>query len=285
MKLTGAVTQGSGAINEDGMGYLGQVDDVTAAWVFDGVTGINERNYLPGGTDAAWLVGKAHEHLLALAAPNIPLEEIVSKLVHALINDWSVVAKGIEFPENYDPPASCLILVKRYGNIWRAVRLGDSSLLARMQNGEHKILAASPNNAFDGWLNTEADKRRRAGQLDLKALMTEFQPQLMQARKGRNTSGSYGILEAELAAIKFAEYLDIGSPTDLLICTDGYYRAVDYYSLYDDSKLIAASMGPNGVDRVLARLRAAETSDSSCQRYPRLKPADDATAVMLRQRD
>ena len=266
------------------MGYLGQADDVTAAWVFDGVTGINERNYLPGGTDAAWLVGKAHEHLLVLAALSIPLEEIISKLVRALIDDWSVVAKGIKFPENYDPPASCVILVKRYENVWRAVRMGDSSLLARMESGGQKTFSASPNNTFDDWLNKEADKRRKAGQLDLKALMAEFRPQLMQARKSRNTSGSYGILEAEPAAIEFAEYTDLGSPIDLLICTDGYYRAVDYYSLYDDVGLIIASMEGNGVDRVLAQLRAVEATDPLCQKYPRLKPADDATAVMLRRK-
>ena len=52
MKLVGAVTQGSGAINEDGWGYVGSADDVSAAWIFDGVTGINEHNFLGGGTDA-----------------------------------------------------------------------------------------------------------------------------------------------------------------------------------------------------------------------------------------
>lgn len=43
MKLQGAITEGSGAVNEDGWGFLGSTDDVTAAWVFDGVTGINEK--------------------------------------------------------------------------------------------------------------------------------------------------------------------------------------------------------------------------------------------------
>ena len=68
MKLVGAVTQGSGAINEDGLGFLGSAGDVSAAWIFDGVTGINGENFLGGGTDAAWFVAKAHDHLLALPA-------------------------------------------------------------------------------------------------------------------------------------------------------------------------------------------------------------------------
>jgi hypothetical protein len=35
------------------------------------------------------------------------------------------------------------------------------------------------------------------------------------------------------------------------------------------------------VQQVLADLRAAEAGDPDCLRFPRFKPADDATAVML----
>jgi len=34
---------------------------------------------------------------------------------------------------------------------------------------------------------------------------------------------------------------------------------------------------------VLANIRAIEASDPTCEKYLRFKPADDATAVMLRQ--
>jgi hypothetical protein len=33
---------------------------------------------------------------------------------------------------------------------------------------------------------------------------------------------------------------------------------------------------------VLHALRAVEASDASCEKYPRFKPSDDATAVMLK---
>ncbi len=44
---------GSGTVNEDGYGVLGRSGEVEAAWIFDGVTGINGRNYLPAASDAA----------------------------------------------------------------------------------------------------------------------------------------------------------------------------------------------------------------------------------------
>ena len=68
--------------------------------------------------------------------------------------------------------------------------------------GGHNVLAASPNNAFDHWITTEAAKRREAGVLDINMLLAEFQPQLAQGRKLRNTQGGYGILEARLLAVR-----------------------------------------------------------------------------------
>ena len=92
MKLIGAVSEGSGAVNEDGFGWLGTPDNVQAAWVFDGVTGINGRNYLGEGTDARWLVARAHERLTGLAAHDIPLSALLEELVRGLIADFAAAA-------------------------------------------------------------------------------------------------------------------------------------------------------------------------------------------------
>lgn len=283
MKLIGAVTEGSGAVNEDGWGYIGTPDDVSAAWVLDGVTGINGKNYLSSGTDAAWLVERADKHLLKLAALDVSLREIMSRLIQFLIVDWHDSATGVDLPENYDPPAACLILAKRYGDRWHTARLGDSSFLARAAEGERAILVASPNNAFDHWLAAEAAKRRVAGACDSQILLAEFQPQLAQGRKLRNKAGGYSILEANISALEFAEYLDLGKPSEILLCTDGYFRAVDHYALYSDAGVLDASLVKGGVNSVLEEIRAVEAADPNCEKYPRFKPADDATAVALRQ--
>jgi Protein phosphatase 2C len=283
MKLIGAVTEGSGAVNEDGWGYTGTPDDVTAAWVLDGVTGINGKNYLSSGTDAAWLVERAHKHLLKLAALDMSLREIISRLVQSLIADWHDAAKGVDLHEDYDPPAACLILAKRYDDGWQAARLGDSSLLARQAGGRRAILAASPNNAFDRWLAAEAAKRRAAGARDNKALLAEFQPQLAQGRKLRNRAGGYSILEANISALEFAEYIDLGKPSEIMLCTDGYFRAVDHYAMYSEAGVLDASSVKGGVNSVLEEIRAVEAADPNCEKFPRFKPADDATAIVLRQ--
>lgn len=282
MKLVGAVTQGSGPVNEDGWGCLGGDDDVSAAWIFDGVTGINGTNFIDGGSDAAWFVAKAHDHLLKLAGLDLPLREILTRIVQALMVDFEAVTRGQDIPEDYDPPAACLILVKRYGAEWKALRLGDSCLLAKTNDGAHTKVAASPSNSFDHWLASEAAKRRAAGILDTRALLAEFRPQLAQGRKLRNTPGGYGILEASTSAMEFAEYFDLGTPVEILLCTDGYYRAVDYYALHSKASLLDASVASGGVESVLHSIRAVEASDPACEKYLRFKLADDATAVALK---
>lgn len=279
MRLLGAVTEGSGAVNEDGFGWLGTPEDVSAAWIFDGVTGINRRNDLGEGTDARWLVTRADARIRMLAARDMPLDALLAELVAGLIADFAAASAAVDLPRDYDPPAACLILVKRYGARWQALRLGDSCLLVRDGDGRQRIHAASPNNAFDHWLTREVRTRRDAGMLDIKALLAEFAPQLKEGRAKRNRPDGYSILEASRDALAMPEIIDIGQPAQMLLCTDGYYRAVDHYGLHDAAGLMEASAA--GVEAVLAALRAAEASDPDCRHFPRFKPADDATAVML----
>lgn len=281
MRLAGVISDGSGPVNEDGFGLIETGGEVTAAWIFDGVTGINGANVLDGGSDAAWLVARAGTHLRDLAAGQLSLREILEKLVDRLLADWRTASSHISLPPFYDPPATCLILAKKDPAGWRALRLGDSCLLACYGDGRHHLLTASPNNAFDHWLAGEARKRRDAGILDTGALLAEFHTELAAGRRMRNRPGGYSILEADKAALAMPDIIELGQPARLLLCTDGFYRAVDHYGLHDDGSLLAACAGEGGVGRVLAALRAAEAGDPACLRFPRFKPADDATAVFL----
>ena len=279
MRLLGAVTQGSGAVNEDGFGFVGSAGTVSAAWIFDGVTGINERSYLGSSSDARWLVERAQARLPELASRETALDSLLEELVNGLIEDFAAAAATAELPSDYDPPAACFIIVKRVGSSWHALRLGDSCLIARDTGRNHRIFAASPNNVLDHWLTIEARKRRDAGMFDTKALLSEFAPQLRAGRARRNRPEGYSILECSPHALAMPEFTDLGTPAEILLCTDGYYRAVDHYGLHDAQSLLDASA--SDVEAVLAALRAAEAQDPDCLRYPRFKPADDATALML----
>ena len=245
MTLVGAETEGSGTINEDSWGYIGKQTDVEAAWVFNGVTGINGVTILPGGSDARWLIDRAGAHLQHLAAQDQPLHLILAHLVDGLVHDWRTVTSDIAIPRDYDPPAACLILVKRYGDAWKGLRLGDSCLLAHSSTGDHRVMAASPNNVFDHWLAREAKARRDRGILKTEALLAEFRSQMMVSRSKRNRPDGYSILEADRAALNTPEFFDLEDVEAILLSTDGFYRAVDHYDLYSNESLISACLEPS----------------------------------------
>jgi serine/threonine protein phosphatase PrpC len=280
VRLVSSVCEGSGHHNEDGFGFIGAPNNVEAVWVMDGVTVINDRNYLdPAGrmTDAQWIVEKAQSFLHTHAEGNASLKDIYSALVDHLINQFAMASRSIALPDDYDPPATCLILAKRYGANWHVLRCGDSAYLAEGNDGKiHE--AMSPSNYTDTYITREAAKRRAAGMLNIDALLQEFRTDLMRSRATRNTSGGYSILEAAEAAKHFVTITNLGQLKKFLICSDGFYRAVDTYQLYPHADFLAAC---TAVVPVLRYVREVEAADPLCLKFPRFKHADDATAVYM----
>jgi hypothetical protein len=281
VNLAGSVSEGSGAVNEDRCGVIEADGQVSAAWVFDGVTGINSRNVLPGASDACWIVDKAHGHLLDLAAQDVPLRAILQKLVERLKADWRKVEGTVEFPVPYDPPATCLVLVKRYADGWQALRLGDSVMLTEFETVTLHAPPPTPLLDLEEMLRQEARRCRDTGLLDFKSLLQEFRPQLAARRQGRNTPGNYSVLVADDTALRQPELIALGWPRAILLCSDGFYRAVDHYGLHSDASLMKTCSAADGVGGVLQQVRATEAGDPACSQFLRFKPADDATAVCL----
>lgn len=281
MKLFGAVSEGSGACNEDAAGVAGPENDVLAAWVFDGVTGINGRNVLGASSDAAWIVARAEQHLRKLVAEDISLSQILETLVERLIADWNAATAGIQLPDDYDIPACCLLLVKRYNDGWRAMRLGDCFLLTVAPAVKRWDGPPNDLNALETLLRRQALQQRSEGVSDFRQLLQQFHPQLMASRRARNTRGNHSILVPDRGALAQPEFLELAWPEAILLCTDGFYRAVDTYHLMSDADLVSACTSESGVKAVMRAIRATEAEDLHCEKHMRFKPADDASAVML----
>jgi hypothetical protein len=68
----------------------------------------------------------------------------------------------------------------------------------------------------------------------------------------------------------------------VLLATDGLMRLVEVYGAYDADGLVAAA-ADKGLAALLRELRGIEAADAGCARFPRIKPSDDATGVLLRR--
>ena len=276
LKLAGLVSEGSGKVNEDAIGFVGDENDIRAAWALDGVTGINDSGLGVPGSDAQWFVTRIDAHLRDLLARPQDLNDTMAQLIDRLIED---MANHI-LPDNYDPPAACLAAVCRIGNEWHAVRLGDCRLLAEDRSGLRRLVDF-PNDEFDHWVTTEATRLRQSGMTGLDDLFRALQPAHFNSRRQRNRPGGYGVIEADRACLAFAEYLRLDDPAAVLLASDGFFRLVDHYGEASESGLLTRATQNGGVMSLYERLRHIERDDPDCRRFPRLKPRDDASAIAL----
>jgi len=278
-----AATQPGTKVNEDGYGSW-PAEAPCAAWVLDGVTGINDRALLPGPTDAAWFVAQVQEALPALlsTSPDMPAADLVGALVDELGRRQSAAWLDARGADGRETPAASFALVRLLGSEIEVLRLGDCLVLLEAADGavsvmDHPVLAAIEAETRNALLAL-----RTQGTTDPKQAFAAMLPQLRAQRLRRNLSDGYGVLAAERSCVPMIHLDRIPARTlrRILLVSDGYYRLVDHYGAASDAELVHRTV-ELGADAMLQQLRTIEAADSLATQYPRLKIADDATALLI----
>jgi hypothetical protein len=279
----GAATQPGSKVNEDGYGHW-PATAPRAAWVLDGVTGINDRALLPGPTDAAWFVAQVQEALPTLlsTSPDMPAAELVGALVEQLEQRQSAAWLDARGADGRETPAASFALVRLIGAEIEVLRLGDCLVLLEAADGtvtvmDHPVLATIEAETRDALLALRA-----RGITDPKQAFTAMMPRLRAQRARRNLPDGYGVLAAEQSCLPMLHVDRIPAHTvrRMLLASDGYYRLVDHYNAASDAELVRRTE-ELGADAMLEQLRAIEAADPLATQYPRLKIADDATALLI----
>lgn len=278
-----AATQPGTKINEDGYGHW-PAKAPRAAWVLDGVTGINDRALLPGPTDAAWFVAQVQEVLPALLsrAPDMPAADLIGALVEELERRQSAAWLDAGGADGRETPAASFTLVRLIGADIEVLRLGDCLVLLETADGavtvmDHPVLAAIEAETRSALLTLRAQ-----GITDPKQAFAAMMPRLRAERLRRNLPDGYGVLAAERSclAMMHLDRIPAQSVRRILLASDGYYRLVDHYGAASDAQLVRHT-AERGAEAMLQQLRGIEAEDPLAMRYPRLKIADDATALLL----
>ena len=107
-------------------------------------------------------------------------------------------------------------------------------------------------------------------------------PRLRAQRQRRNLPDGYGVLAAEQSCVPMlhVDRMPAHDVRRILLASDGYYRLVDHYNAASDAELVRRTAAL-GADALLTQLRAIEAADPVAMQYPRLKIADDATALLI----
>jgi protein phosphatase 2C-like protein len=284
LSLVTAVTAPAQTVNEDAYGVYPDRESPCAVWVLDGVTGLNERALLPGPTDAAWFVAQVQEILPLLLAHEIerPLPALVRALAARQAEAW-LDARGADGCET---PAASFAMVRMIDDEIEITRLGDCSVLVERQHGFIDVLRNAALERLESKVKQAMVELRINGLEDLAEIQSRLLPALRAERLKRNHASGYGVLAPEPECLEMLriERVPAAAVRRILLVSDGFYRLVDVYGALRDAELIQRTED-QGADGLLAELRAIEAADPNGARYPRLKPGDDATAVLLRVTD
>ncbi len=281
--LSAATAPGSEA-NEDAYGLWPTPLAPCAAWVLDGVTGINDRALLPGPSDAAWFVAQVQELLPALLsdAPDRPIAELIAALAQALERRQSASWLDARGADGRETPAASFALLRLLGDEVEIARLGDCLVLLEPRDGMVRALEHPALEQIEAESKRAILELRAVGVTDPSEIRQRMMPTLRAQRTRRNLPNGYGVLAAEQSCVAMlhVDRLPASALSRILLASDGYYRLVDHYGAMTDAELVRRTV-ERGADRLLRELRAIEAGDPTGERYPRLKMSDDATALLV----
>lgn len=283
--LLSAVTAPALTVNEDAYGVYPDRESPCAVWVLDGVTGLNDRALLPGPTDAAWFVAQVQEILPALLSHEVdrPIPALVRALVRALAARQAEAWLDTSVASDAETPAASFAMVRLIDDEIEITRLGDCSVLVERQHGFIDVLRNAALERLESTIKQTIVELRMNGLEDLAEIQSKLLPALRAQRLRRNHPGGYGVLAPETECLEMLriERVPAAAVRRILLVSDGFYRLVDVYGMLRDAELIQRTE-EQGAEGLLAELRSIEAADPNGARYPRLKPGDDATAVLLR---
>lgn len=283
-KLLSAVTEAGSKINEDAYGLWPSADAPRAAWVLDGVTGINDRAVLPGPSDAAWFVAQVQQALPALLSgqPDMPIIDLISALARELDRRQSASWLDARGADGRETPAASFALVRLLGDEVEIARLGDCLVLLESSDGAVKVMEHPVLTQIAAETKRAVLDLRAIGVTDPRDIREQMMPRLRAQRLRRNLPDGYGVLAAEQSCISMmhVDRVPAHALRRVLLASDGYYRLVDHYDARNDAELMGET-GRQGANALLKQLRAIEAADPLGAAYPRLKIRDDATALLI----
>ena len=267
--------------NEDQMGWTAQ-----CAFVIDGATGLGP-DFVVGrhDSDAAWLATFAKVHFEEMIAPGRSMVDVVRSTNALARRIVSFAAKERDMPA-WNLPIAGFQMIRIEDDDIVTYGLGDCTLIVCDSDGETAIHSAMPDNAAK---EREAARRviEEAGGLDKLPRLIDDPALLARERAQRGTFNSSASQVWTLGSVPEAAdhlvsaRLGGGAPLTGLLCTDGFAALAMSYGIYEPRDLVDEARR-NGLNRLSARLRDIERREDPDGRiYPRMKPSDDATAVLF----
>lgn len=269
------VSQGSdrgGVYNEDALGAAGE-----AVWLLDGATSLGPSR-MEGTSDAAWFAHAVSRNLEATTG------SVRDQLSAAIAEARTVYEELGPLPaEPWAMPSAGAAIVRRDGGDLELGVLGDVKVWLIAPDGDvtalrgGEVLEALDAAALERLVAMRAEQ----GPIGLKAARLQLDPLLRENRAKMNSEGGYWVLSLDQACLNGMEVTRIAAAKAryVLMATDGFYDLWGVYGM-PFAEVFEGLMAGWG-EMLTQRLRDIERADPEGLRYPRFKPHDDASWVLI----
>jgi serine/threonine protein phosphatase PrpC len=253
----------------------------TAVWILDGATALSQERLFPAApSDAQWFVS-AVDSELRNADWSRATKPLLQAVMQGVRRRFQLEAVGRIEQVSLWPVAS-FALIRICGGGVEFVNLGDCRILWRSPNGSSVTsFGSSRVTELDASVVREMQRLHREGYTSHELVRKAVLPMIEANRNLKNAPEGYWILDITGAGVPHVQttVVEAADVERVLLCTDGYYRLVDTYHKRTDQSLLSESVNI-GVSAMIREIREIERRDEHCLEFPRIKPSDDATAVL-----
>jgi serine/threonine protein phosphatase PrpC len=285
MKISTISIRGSGEWNEDALivrerdGLFGVVDGATSLVPFRTPAG-ETGGVLAARITAETVMGMALGEDAGAAALADMLAEANRRLAERM------AAFGIDPSRKEALWSAGALLVRVRPDAVDFAQAGDCMLVAGYRDGSYRVLTRDQLAAADRATLRKWAEAVASGIRERERLWQAVLPVIEAGRRKANAAHpeGYALLNGDPA---FARHIESGTInrlglSSLLLMTDGLYvPKADPAEAFDAAET-ARLVGRMGLEAYAEWLAELERSDAACVKYPRVKPSDDKTAVLLK---
>lgn len=265
-KVDSIISSGNGIWNEDALIYSQNIFGV-----IDGATPIHNLKYQGYNTLAEWMVKNFVNNFDELYAQNVDYKSICRNFIECMGKDEYI--KGLE---DYDKPCFTSATVTFLFDKIKCEVLGDSYIYVKKKNGD---LVKITDDRVDFYAGKTVDVTREA-KINNFDIEEAIEKQKIENRKMMNVKGGYWVVafKGEFETEFVEEEFLIDDIDKILICTDGFQRLQEEFSLLDMKQIMDGFVSLN---EALNTLRNFENKNFLEKGYPCVKKSDDAAAILI----
>ncbi|XVQ87924.1 protein phosphatase 2C domain-containing protein [Microbispora siamensis] len=254
---------------EDRVGSSGNL-----AWVVDGATDFTQERTLPGDSNVQWLVNLVDQRLREIGRTNefTGVRTVLEGLGEEVRRRLAEVAPaGLR-----NHPCCSIGVAVLLPDRLELGRIGDATLIAYRRSQ----VVCEVSTAFFDRREADAVERSRTERQSRQEIIGEMFARRLEYIKGAHSESVFsGHREAVLKI--HSAILSLDRVDSVLLCTDGFARAIADYALFPDWQGLRRCADEKGLDEITSRIRRHESHPDSATQTPKFKNADDLAAVLV----